>query len=362
MSDKLIYSKRVDQEMKEKYSEKLEYETLSPKIRQQVIYLWKELWEENSIIAYKCKIRTESIVDTLRKEYGKEYLSLPPNTWWEYHRDPLYSKIDKLKYEWTKECELEYFIKHESTTIECLSVIELIFGYPYEIVDKNIPPSLINSNIGEYLKNEQIVRFKKLQNYRLQLFDNKIEELNRFFQESNLGYRFKNGFIARIDSEFTFQHIHEPAMGILQEVGFEKVNEELIRILKLSRDAKCEKEYEDVIALCRKFYETSMKHTIEKMNHKASTRIDSMVKKLVELKIIPEKMKEKFQKEFIDRNTLNQAAHGVGENDKNIEYNRIIMELMLNNVVSAVLFIIRSYKMQSKVGTLTFKLGIKRKN
>ena len=53
-----------------------------------------------------------------------------------------------------------------------------------------------------------------------------IDELNKRFLYASVGYQYENGEIIRIDHQYVHKEIVKPALEIIHNKAFEKVNEE----------------------------------------------------------------------------------------------------------------------------------------
>ena len=56
-----------------------------------------------------------------------------------------------------------------------------------------------------------------------------INELNERFRRAGVGYRFESGMIIRIDSELIHSEVVQPALGYLQQPGFEGPRDEFLK-------------------------------------------------------------------------------------------------------------------------------------
>lgn len=297
-----LYSKQLKEKERAENPEPLEYERFTPEFRRKIFYLFEDLAKgidkQVPSHANPFYIHIHRIVCLLREAYGKDYLS--------YSDSYSYPSDRNMPKRYESFLELKEFICHErfSKTEQCLDAIQLVFG----------------SQIFEYDCSK--------------LYDAAINELNQRFQEHNLGYRFTGDSIVRLDSEVSFQNIHKPALNLLQEADFTKVNRDYADVLQLHRKGN----YSIVVAECRKIYESLLKHIIERMGGKPKNRMPHLVNQLVELDLIP-KVSTKF---FIDCIVIHHAAHGEGETST-IQYDQYLAELIMNNTGSAILFLVRKY-------------------
>jgi len=70
--------------------------------------------------------------------------------------------------------------------------------------------------------------FKKEKNHN-QIADNAIKELNQRLREHAIGYKFEDGLIIRIDSEFIHSKIIKPVLKILTQNHFKKAQQEFLK-------------------------------------------------------------------------------------------------------------------------------------
>ena len=299
-----LYSKQLKERERAENPEPLEYEIFTPVFRRQILFLLDDLAQnlgENvlgDINLFYTHI--DSIVYYLLEEYGKDYL---------IENFSLGFYVSKEEYSFQ---ELREFILLESVSKveQCLDAIESIFRY------------------------QIIVHVEEKKEICSQLYDKAIDKLNQRFREHNLGYKFTDNSIVRLDSEVLFQNIHKPVLNLLQEAGFSNVNKEYANVLQMHRKGN----YKLVVAECRKIYESLLKHIIGRMGGKPKNRTRELVEQLFELSIIPNESK-KF---FIDCIVIHHAAHGEGETST-IQYDQYMAELIVNNTGSAILFLVRKY-------------------
>ncbi len=58
------------------------------------------------------------------------------------------------------------------------------------------------------------------------IVDKAIEEFNCRFKQHNLGYKFVNGEVIRIDNKMLYQEVIKPALRLLYEEGFDGAEED----------------------------------------------------------------------------------------------------------------------------------------
>ena len=79
------------------------------------------------------------------------------------------------------------------------------------------------------------IQFPRLRDYERQglgitvTSKSAVEELNVRFRQAGVGYRFESGQIVRIDSELIHSEVVQPALGYLQQRGFEGPRDEFLK-------------------------------------------------------------------------------------------------------------------------------------
>jgi hypothetical protein len=84
-----------------------------------------------------------------------------------------------------------------------------------------------------------------------------IEKLNARFKEHAIGFRFEQGRIIRIDSEFLQAEAVEPALRLMQHEAFEGALEEFMLAHKHYRQGQ--NHYDDCLTNCGKSLESTLK-------------------------------------------------------------------------------------------------------
>ena len=90
--------------------------------------------------------------------------------------------------------------------------------------------------------------------------DRAIEELNRRFKEHGVGYRYANGKILRIDSEFVHSEVVQPALRILNREEYAGAQQEFLQAHEHYRAGKAKA----AISECLKSLESVMKSICDK--------------------------------------------------------------------------------------------------
>ena len=121
----------------------------------------------------------------------------------------------------TKEREFGEFFLNESDVEKALDAIEVCF-------------SVINESVSG---------------------QEAIDELNARFKEHGVGYRFENGLITRIDSEFIHAEIVRPALSLLEGKLYAGAQEEFLKAHEHYRKGN----YKEALNACSNAFESVMK-------------------------------------------------------------------------------------------------------
>ena len=84
---------------------------------------------------------------------------------------------------------------------------------------------------------------------------NAVQELNVRFRHAGVGYRFESGKIVRIDSELIHSEVVQPALGYLQQPGFEGPRDEFLKAHTHYRGG----ETKDAITNANNAFESTLK-------------------------------------------------------------------------------------------------------
>lgn len=86
-------------------------------------------------------------------------------------------------------------------------------------------------------------------------FDRAVAELNGRFREYGIGYRYENGEIVRVESEFIHAEVVKPALALLGAEGYAEGNAEFLKALEHYRKGKTK----ECLNACLKTFESTMK-------------------------------------------------------------------------------------------------------
>jgi hypothetical protein len=173
-----------------------------------------------------------------------------------------------------------------------------------------------------------------------------IEKLNSRFREHAIGYRFEQGRVIRIDSEFLQTDAVEPALRLLRNGAFEGALEEFLVAHKHYRQGA--DHYDDCLTNCGKSLESTLKTICDrrKWSYKAGDTASKLLELVFSKGLIPNYLQSHFS---ALRTTLDsgvptirnrEGGHGSGEKPNAVpEY---LAAYQLHLTASAILFLIRA--------------------
>jgi hypothetical protein len=102
-----------------------------------------------------------------------------------------------------------------------------------------------------------------------------ISEINERFEQHAIGYQFENGKIIRKDSEFIHAEIIKPALSLLAQPIFEKINDEFMTAHEHYRL----KNFKDAVTAANRSFETMLKVIcdLEKWKYRKGDRASELV-------------------------------------------------------------------------------------
>ena len=170
------------------------YDDLPPQLRVQIVHIWMDTLgtQNEASICEGPKKAYPDIVNTLCKEYGQYFLAAP--------QDPFAIRDYFL--------EMVTFFEREQNVERALDVIELSF----QAID-------IETRQPRYLSRQNANK----------IADDAIATLNGCFREHGIGYRYSDGHIIRIDSEFLHSEAVIPALRLLNQTHYAGAQEEFLR-------------------------------------------------------------------------------------------------------------------------------------
>jgi hypothetical protein len=197
-----------------------QYDNIPNQARVQVIHIWDEVLGNEEQYWNKSRVNQayEFIVNTLRKEYGVFQLSKNSNG--------------------NKRVELGNFLLQEEMD-KAIDAIELGF----RVIDKV-------TRDYDYLHRRGSG----------ETADSAIEELNIRFQEAGIGYRYENGKVIRIDSEFIHKEVVKPVLVLLSQQMYRGAQEEFLKAHEHYRNGAVKEAMNEAL----KAFESTMKAIYEK--------------------------------------------------------------------------------------------------
>ncbi len=206
-----LYSNRIKAEKANKNDVYI-YDCFSKELKIQIFFIIRNLLE--TIYKYCSKDREDlwiSIYYIVSKEWGKKFLD--PN--------PL-NFIDRFE---------SYIVKKDN---KYEHVLDRVIGIRITILSKVDPNYKFNND---------------------KFLIGLIEELNKRFLYAGVGYQYENGEIIRIDHQYVHKEIVKPALEIIHNQAFEKVNEEYSNAHKHYRN----QYIKDCIVACNRAFESLLK-------------------------------------------------------------------------------------------------------
>ena len=282
-----LYSKR-QKRLNENPPEVYIYNKIPEKFRIQIMHIVNECFQEEDKTY-------EKIVDWLQREYGVKQLS----EGWVGNRYTGY---------YSYQHELFDFFEYIASYEQCLDIIELVF--------QSIKQS--------YKPNKQKY----------------IDELNIRFKENNLGYRFENNKIIRVDSELLHCEVVKPALQFLSHSDYKNANEEFLSAYESYKKG----DYQEANTHCRRAFESTMKIICDKRGYgynKNKATVSSLLKILKNNHFFPNFTEAHLNNlvgllQGVGTISNKKGAHGKGSNIESIP--SYLTSYLLHATASAILF------------------------
>ena len=143
---------------------------------------------------------------------------------------------------------------------------------------------------------DRVVR-KQNESYRLEAgieqdADDAVAELNERFKQHGLGFRYENGRIVRVDSEYIHSEVVKPALTLLHAGGFDGAFDEFLKAHQHYRSGRTK----EAIAEANKAFESTMKSICHARSwpypSKATAR--SLIDILLTERLIPSELTSHF--------------------------------------------------------------------
>jgi len=228
------------------------YEEIPQSLRVQIIHIIRDTFGEDKY-SDSSSSAYEFIHKALCKEYGVFTLK-------EYARN-------------NSEAVLDYFLNCNDYE-KCLDIIEISFRIIENYVDKN------------YYNYQQSTTSS-------QKPDDAIEELNKRFKETGIGYEFSSGELIRIDSQLIHAEVVKPVLTLLKTNKlYGGANQEFLKAHENYRH----KRYKECLVECLKAIESLMKGICKQHSweFKESDPAKKLINVCLEKKLVPEYLQNQF--------------------------------------------------------------------
>ena len=297
-----IFSKRERQRLGE-VPEVYQYESIPEALRNQVIYIWGDVFGKPTYNAFGGVSYSEAykfIHDVLCREHGMP--TLRKNN----------SYFDAI-------CN---FFRETKDTKKAIDVIDISFqfiddyvrGHPAEFYDGEISP------------------------------DDAIAEMNQRFQDHGVGYQFTSGKIIRVDSEFIHSEVVKPTLIMLSDPMYEGANAEFLNAHEHYRKGK----YKECLNECLKAFESCIKSICDARGWGYSDR--TTAKNLIDIvfknKLIPDSMQSHFSglRSTLEAGvpTLRNRLSGHGDGTEEVPVQEYIAAYTLHLTASNILFLAKA--------------------
>lgn len=301
-----LFSKSKDKLARKNKPVIFKYDEIPEKFRIQVFHIWK-----NAIGMYNNYSAANEIWDTLHDYLCRELglLSLG-NT-----RSPAENCVNFL---------------YTQKTEYILDIIQASFNlteYKFEHFNGN--PDWMKQNIGLSCPPDMA-----------------IKELNLRFFENDLGYQYENGYIIRVDTQYTHSEIVEPALQLLNEPKFKPALKEFLKAHENYRHGR----FEDSINESLKAFESTMKIIIAEKNWSPEKNLTAsrLIQVCFDNHLIPDHLQNHFAGL---RTTLESGLpatrnrySGHGDGVSNVEVPRYLAQYALNLSATNIVLLINAYK------------------
>ncbi|RKU26244.1 hypothetical protein C6497_13875 [Candidatus Poribacteria bacterium] len=330
-----IFSKRTLK--KDKKSLALEYDNFSPELKAQIIFIFQDV--------FALKVRRTML------SYGQD----PDDDYWEhilqkierkiceeYGRFKLFYFDSRIHYSNTDISDIYdkifIYLNDFATTNEILDFIECVFNFKIFTEKHTTTWKHVRED-----RPDEISYNWDIDNLSL---DEHITKLNDRFKEHNIGYRLESNQIIRIDSEYSYSKITEPALQLISDPDYKSVNDEFLEAHKHYKKG----ESEEALADCRKAIESCLKIICEKRNWSFNTEKDTFIKLLnlvIDKGLISMVHKSGFGglRAVLESTTglcnNKKAVHGKGTDDE-IKIHDYEAEYVLNITATTLLLLIKA--------------------
>lgn len=161
--------------------------------------------------------------------------------------------------------------------------------------------------------------------------DAAIEELNERFAQHSVGYRYEDGRIIKMDSDYLHNQVVSPALRLLHQHGFQSAEQEFLNAHEHYRSGK----YVDAVDNALKAFESTMKIICDQRGWKydAKTTAKPLIDVCVRNNLLPSELTEPLKGLSTLRNLM--GGHGKGSKQQNIDphYAAYALHLAGTNIV-----------------------------
>lgn len=297
-----LFSRR-QKESREEVLDVYQYSKMSAKLRNQIIFLMKRLFEFDSRYSPN-KYYLLRIVEELRMEYGVRRLSVARNEYAEFE--------DSYFYE---DHELFDFIFNENDIAKVFDAVEML---------------LLAVNT---FRNEVE-------------YDLIINEINHRFRDDGFGYQYEGGEFVRIDSHLVHAQVVKPALVLLSSPEYSGAQQEFLKAHEHYRTGN----HKESLNECLKAFESTMKVICQKRGWVITAR--ATCKDLIQVCYDNELFPQFWQQHFsglrasleggipTGRNRL--SGHGQGSVPTDVPEQ--LVAYMLHMTASTIVFLVESEK------------------
>jgi len=287
------------------------YDVIPEALRVQIIHIMKDgLGGQDEYLTYTFGTRKAytDIVDILCREYGLFRLS-PKDK---------YSQRDFF-------IELSNFFLNEDNYERVLDVVEISFRYinlfsvEYEFMRRNDAKSQATAS---------------------------TDELNARFQEHGIGYRYEDGEILRIDSEFIHAEVVKPALALLRDTEYQGAQAEFLKAHEHYRHGRTK----DVLSECLKSFESVMKAVCIKRKWTCDQNATSktLINVLFDKELIPQFWSSHFTglRATLEGGvpTARNRLGGHGQGTEVVEVPHYIASYVLHQTAAVIVFLVQAEK------------------
>lgn len=285
--------------------------------KRQVWHIW------NDSIGYLQEVPVASIIDHDRYDLRREDAILS-----------LYARINKFL------CE-----EHGKTSLPGSSTCHALYLWFME-ADTDTALDIIEGTFAGIQIGQKDRNFVQLMGPSIKLsFSEAVAKLNRRFMEHAVGYRYEQGRIVRIDSDFLHAEAVEPAMRLMHTQGYKGALEEFLLAQKYYRQGA--DHYDDCLTNYLKAVESTLQKIIElrQWQMPGEAKFDNLFTEVRKKGLFPPflgshlgELKKFLQTVAVIRNE--EGAHGAGSVPNEVPDHLVAYQIHLTG--SAIVFLIRS--------------------